>query len=208
MKRISYQIAAYNEIDELKKLIPFLQKYKREEDGIVVLFDENNGSKEVEDYLISLGPKFHWFPYKFEGHFASMKNALIDSSKGYDYCFSIDSDEIPHQNLIESLPYILENTDVDLLWVPRINTLTGDGWENYAKSQRWSVNDKGWINWENDFQGRIYKNTPEIYWENKVHEVLKGYKEYSNLPLDEEWALYHPKTLTKQQSQNQYYSTL
>lgn len=59
-----------------------------------------------------------------------------------------------------------------------------------------------------DFQPRIFKNTPEIKWKNKLHEVLDGYKSYANLPEMEEYALYHPKTIQKQEKQNSYYATL
>jgi hypothetical protein len=55
---------------------------------------------------------------------------------------------------------------------------------------------------------RIYKNNPEIKWENKVHEVLGGYKTMSYLPIDEEWCLLHPKTIERQEKQNEYYGTL
>ena len=43
---------------------------------------------------------------------------------------------------------------------------------------------------------------------NKVHEVLHGYKTLSNLPLQEEFALYHPKNIERQEKQNEYYDTL
>jgi hypothetical protein len=43
---------------------------------------------------------------------------------------------------------------------------------------------------------------------NKLHEVLDGFKTYSNLPELEEYALYHPKTIEKQEKQNNFYSTL
>ena len=55
---------------------------------------------------------------------------------------------------------------------------------------------------------RIYKNNPEIKWENKVHEVLGGYKTMSYLPIDKEWCLLHPKTIERQEKQNKYYGTL
>ncbi len=69
------------------------------------------------------------------------------------------------------------------------------------------MNDKGWIQWP-DHQWRIYKNTPEIKWINKIHEVLDGYKSYSNLPELEDYALYHPKSLERQEKQNSYYNSL
>jgi hypothetical protein len=63
------------------------------------------------------------------------------------------------------------------------------------------------INWC-DYQCRIYRNTPEIKWKNKVHEVLEGFKTYTALPDVEYFALYHPKTIDKQEKQNQLYSEI
>ena len=48
----------------------------------------------------------------------------------------------------------------------------------------------------------------KIKWVNKVHEVLTGFKVMSKLPPEEEYCLYHPKTIEKQEKQNEYYSTL
>ena len=49
----------------------------------------------------------------------------------------------------------------------------------------------------------------ELTWVNKVHEKLVGYKSYAMLPADTRaFSLYHPKTIQKQEKQNNYYSTL
>jgi len=63
------------------------------------------------------------------------------------------------------------------------------------------------IQWP-DHQWRIYKNIPEVKWINKLHEVLVGYNMYAYLPAIEDYALYHPKTIERQEKQNGYYSTL
>ena len=47
-----------------------------------------------------------------------------------------------------------------------------------------------------------------IKWINKVHERLDGFKTFASLPPIEEFALYHPKTIDRQEKQNQYYDTL
>ena len=60
----------------------------------------------------------------------------------------------------------------------------------------------------NTFQWRIYKNHPKIQWVNKVHEVLTGYKHYSDLHAMEEFSLYHPKDIERQVKQNNFYNTL
>ena len=71
----------------------------------------------------------------------------------------------------------------------------------------WRITEQGWVNFP-DNQLRIYKNNPEIKWENKVHEILEGYKTVSHLPFQEEWCLYHPKTIERQEKQNNIYSKL
>ena len=46
---ISYAITVCTELEEIKRLLPFLLKNKREEDEVVVLFDLTNGSEEVKN---------------------------------------------------------------------------------------------------------------------------------------------------------------
>jgi hypothetical protein len=206
--KISYAITVCDESTEIQRLISFLLEFKRVKDEIVVLFDESKNSTAVEDYLRShsINGEFSWHKGKFEGHFADWKNKLNSLCSG-DFIFQIDADEIPHSNLIESLPFILENNESDIILVPRVNTLYPKVDENYVKKWGWKMNEKGWIQWP-DHQWRIYKNTPEIKWKNKLHEILEGYKNYANLPEMEEYALYHPKTVERQEKQNNYYSTI
>ncbi len=59
-----------------------------------------------------------------------------------------------------------------------------------------------------DYQWRIYKNIPTIKWINKVHERLNGFKIYSTLPPLDEFCLLHPKTIERQEKQNEFYNTL
>jgi len=59
-----------------------------------------------------------------------------------------------------------------------------------------------------DLQTRITRNDPKIKWVGKVHEVLSGFDKYATLPLEEEYCLYHVKDIKKQESQNQFYSTI
>jgi hypothetical protein len=204
--KISYAITVCNELEEIKHLLNFLTQYKREEDEIVVLFDDSNSTKEMETLLHSYRNTKQIILHidYFERHFANWKNKLTSCCSG-DYIFQIDADEIPNLNLIENLPAILEN-NVDVILVPRVNTVQGIT-QQHIQHWGWKQNEKGWIQWP-DFQWRIYKNTPDIKWKNKLHEVLDGYKTYSNLPEMEEYALYHPKTIEKQEKQNSYYSTL
>lgn len=205
--KISYAITVCNEFIEIQRLLNFLLQCKRTEDEIVVLFDEANGDPEVETFLRthSINSEFFWHKDKFEGHFGDWKNKLNSLCSG-DYIFQIDADEYPNIHLIESLPFILENNEADIILVPRVNTVQGIT-EQHVKAWGWKQNDKGWIQWP-DHQWRIYKNIPRIKWINKLHEVLDGYEVYANLPEVEDYALYHPKTIQKQEKQNAYYNTL
>lgn len=205
---ISYAITVMNEFVEIQKLIPFLLKHKRSEDNIVVLFDQKNGDKSVEEYLRakSINGEISWHGGDFEHHFADWKNKLTSLCTG-DYIFQIDADEIPHTSLITALPMILEsNPDNEVYLIPRVNTVEGLTQE-YINKWRWNVNDNGWINFP-DYQWRIWKNVPNIRWVNKVHEKLQGFKTYAPLPAKEELSLYHPKDIERQVKQNNYYDTL
>jgi len=204
--KISYAITVCNELEEVKRLVNFLLSNKRTEDEIVILYD-TNGSVEVYDYVATVDEIVNVFVLKdkFQGHFADWKNKFFKICSG-DYIFQIDADEIPHINLIENLPAMLETNDVDMIRVPRVNTVEGLTQEHIQK-WGWNVNEKGWVNWA-DWQMRIYKNVPHIKWVNKVHEVLEGFKIHGMLPVEEEWALYHPKTIDRQERQNNFYDTL
>ena len=103
---------------------------------------------------------------------------LLNSFCSKDYIFQIDADE----------------------------GLTND----HIKKWGWNVDDMSRVNWP-DYQWRLYKNHPTIKWINKVHEVLDGFKTYSALPSDMESGLLflnHPKSIERQEKQNEYYNTL
>jgi hypothetical protein len=193
-------------MEEVKRLVNFLHSYKRQQDEIVILFDEKNGTQIVKDYLTSIAHQSTVAVHDFENHFADWKNLLTSYCTG-DYIFQIDADELPNEELIKGLPYILEiNQDIDAFRVPRINTVTGLTNEHIRK-WGWNVNVNGWVNFP-DYQWRIYKNDPSIKWKNKVHEVLEGYKITTAFPREEFFCLYHPKTIDRQEKQNNYYDTL
>ena len=207
--KISYGITVKDELNELQRLIQFLIGNKRPDDEIVILYDSLGGSKGVEEWLRAnsvSNNQYSWHSRRFDNHFADHKNYLNSLCSG-DYIFQIDADELPHENLISQLPLVLENnSSVDLYAVPRVNTVEGLTPQHIQK-WGWNVNEQGWVNWP-DFQTRIYRNTPEIKWINKVHERLDGHKQFAYLPMEEEWSLYHPKTIERQEKQNNYYNTL
>ena len=207
--KISYAIPVCNELVEITKLLNFLEKHIDKKDEVVVLFDTHNGSQSVENYLRAktVNPTFfNWYPYHFDGHFANMKNHLKSLCTG-DWIFQIDADELPHEFLITNLKELLKlNPNTEMLLVPRVNTVDGLTQEHINK-WRWNVNEKNWVNWP-DYQTRIIQNGPKIKWQNKVHEQIVGVSTKGALPMEEEWCLYHPKDIKRQEAQNAFYDTL
>jgi glycosyltransferase involved in cell wall biosynthesis len=209
---ISYAIPVCNEHKEIDRLLTFLQKYIDENDEIVVQCDSGNTTSEVFAVLDKFAPPEGFLgpitiiEHPLNGDFASFKNNLKEHCQG-DWIFQIDADEIPHKDLIENLkPLLQENPTTDLFLVPRINTVDGLTQEHTQK-WGWNVDSNGWVNFP-DYQTRIVQNNPKIKWTSKVHEVLVGHSNYSLLPGEEKWCLYHPKSIEKQEIQNKYYDTL
>jgi glycosyltransferase involved in cell wall biosynthesis len=205
--KISYAITVHNELEELMKLLDFLNNNIREEDEVVIQYDEGGVTDEVLEFL-KIKQKIHGYTvvgFPLNKDFASYKNNLKENCKG-DYIFQIDADEIPNEVMIAYLPEVLESNPVDIIFVPRVNTVNGLTQEHIQK-WRWNVNEKGWVNWP-DYQTRIYKNTEDVTWMNKVHEKITGYDTFSNFPAEEHWALYHPKQINRQEQQNQFYDTI
>ena len=206
--KISYAITVCNEFIEIQRLLGFLLENKRDQDEIVILYDSKNGTKEVEQVLDHYNSIIEYYTLQkspFNKHFADWKNLLTSYCNG-DYVYQIDADEIISKYVLDNLPMILQYNKVDVLKVPRINTVEGLTQEHIQK-WGWRIDEKGWVNFP-DYQWRIYKNDSKIKWKNKVHEVLEGYKTISHLPLEEPWCLKHPKTIKRQEKQNNYYNTL
>jgi len=199
MPFISYAITACNEDQELTRLLKLLRNNIRQEDEIVIQLDSNATSK-----VKTIARNYIEFPLNKD--FASFKNNLKSNCKG-DWIFQIDADEFIQEEFIQYLPEILQqNENIDVLLLPRINTVEGITQEHINK-WKWQVNEEGWINFP-DYQMRILKNIPSINWINKVHEVLTGFTEYSFFPPESLYCLYHPKTIDRQEKQNNLYNTI
>lgn len=204
--KITYAITVKDELEEIKKLLPFLIKIVRDEDDIVVLWDSRDGTEEMLNFLTSQEDDIALYQDEFNGHFADWKNKLTSHCFG-DYIFQIDADELPNEILISSLPTILKsNPGIDVILVPRENFVVGLT-DNHIKQWGWQVDDSNRVNWP-DLQWRIYRNSTSIKWVNKVHEKLEGFDVYTHLPIEPEFSLLHLKTIEKQEKQNNYYDTL
>ena len=54
-------------------------------------------------------------------------------------------DEIPNETMINYLPEVLQNNPVDIVFVPRVNTVEGLT-DSHIEKWGWKVNEKGWVN--------------------------------------------------------------
>ena len=210
MINITYAITVCNELEEITKLIDFLKDKIEKEDEILIQYDEDSATKPIIDYLTIISQLHNTnikvISFPLNGDFASYKNNLKNHAKGI-FIFQIDADEIPSEYLIENIHEFIEyNKDVDLFFVPRVNTVDGLTKEHIKKWRR-QVDDKGWVNFP-DYQTRIYRRTSEIEWQGKVHERIVGYNTLSVLPQEEQYSLYHHKKIERQEKQNEYYDTI
>jgi glycosyltransferase involved in cell wall biosynthesis len=201
MPSISYAITSCNEHVELDRLLDQLSSSIRDEDEIVVQMDIT-ATEEVKAVVNKYKLMNYFHPLNKD--FATFKNNL----KGLctkDYIFQIDADEYLSEELLTYLPAILEdNNSVEMFSIPRINTVEGLTQE-HIRQWGWRVDERGWVNYP-DYQNRILKNKPEIHWVNKVHEKIIGAMVTTEIPpgLD----LIHPKTIERQEKQNNYYNTI
>jgi glycosyltransferase involved in cell wall biosynthesis len=210
--KISYCITVWNENLELDRLLKIIYAWKSDTDEVIVQGDAGKVTHEVISVLypyINRGLQYLEFPLK--GDFGAFKTNLFRQSTG-DWCFFIDADEYPHENLISCIKELIDSAEyenIELLRVPRINTVSGLT-QDWIRKWNWNtsaIDNQICVNWP-DLQSRIVKRTESIRWSNKVHEIIDGISSYSNLPLDPHWALYHPKTIDRQIRQNQFYETI
>jgi hypothetical protein len=205
--KISFAITVCNEIEEIKRLVLFILEHKRPQDEIVVLYDDKNGNPEVLDFLLPYNIKPNvqtWRGFDFKDNFADWKNKLTEYCTG-DYIVQLDADEMISKYIVQNINVIIGmNPDVDLFFLPRINTVEGLTQEHIDK-WGWHLNEKGHINFP-DFQGRVFKK--DLRWSGKVHEKIIGSKKYSLLPEDFVYCIQHYKTIERQEKQNNYYDTI
>ena len=177
--KISFAITVCNELEEIKKLVPFLLENKRVQDEIVILYDNKNGNPKVLEFLLPFNklPNVQtWRGLDWDNNFADWKNKLNEYCTG-DYIYQLDADEMISEHMVKNLSTILEvNPKVDLIFVPRINTVNGITQEHINK-WGWNVNEKGWVNFP-DAQGRIFRKG--MTWYGKVHERIIGGQKFSS----------------------------
>lgn len=205
--KISYGITVCNEKNEIKQLLDFLIENIRDEDEIVILFDEKNGENETLEVLLHYSKTSNVFlhrSFEFNNNFADWKNKLNEFCSG-NFIFQLDADEMVPIEFIEMLPLLFElNPEIEIFYLPRTNIVEGIN-ETHIQMWGWVIDDENRINYP-DYQGRVFKNG--LKWEGRVHERIVGYKYFSLLPKNEKYSILHHKHINKQIIQNNFYSKL
>jgi glycosyltransferase involved in cell wall biosynthesis len=201
--KVSYGITVHDEVKELERLLDILLVSIDEQDEVVICVDGDDESIKNTIKLYSIDSRVIHYNRKLDGNFADHKNSVIEKSSG-DYIFHIDADEYPNEILIQQLKEILKINEVDLIWIPRVNTIDGMTQQDIQK-WGWRVTENGWVNYP-DYQARVFRNHESIRWTRPLHELIRGAKTYAHLPPHEELSLYHPKTIEKQENQNMFYN--
>jgi cellulose synthase/poly-beta-1,6-N-acetylglucosamine synthase-like glycosyltransferase len=192
--KLTFTIQVCNESRELFSLLNFLLKVKDDEDNIQVVVDSLHTTDKVKLVLEKFKDKVTIYERPFDNFYENC-NFHNEKATG-DYIFGIDADEMPQEDLIKNIKNVIRQTDTDLIWVPRINIHPGST-EEFIKKSNFHVNENGWINWP-DYQGRILKNDGTISWTKELHTKLQGATKPIILKDIPGLALWHIKSIEKQ----------
>lgn len=199
--KISYQVLCKNEGESLRTLLNFLIKTKEAQDEINVSRDSNGTNQETLNILEEFKEEINHFERPVPETIHNQKNWLATKATG-DYLFYLDADELLYPQFVENLHEILEgNTNVDIFFLPRINTVEGLTPE-YVQERGWNVDKNGWINFP-DWQDRLFKHNAGISYNEIPHGRLTNEgKQYSTFPAEPVYAILHHKSMNKQVQDN------
>jgi glycosyltransferase involved in cell wall biosynthesis len=216
---ISYLVTVHNEARELEILLKQLYSIVAGTDDEIVILDDYSDDEATKKQLA-----FHQLfstsskpgrviQHHLNGNFGEHKMFGTRQCQG-DYIVQLDADEYLSDGLAGMIHELIEvNSNIDLFRLPRVNIVRG---LNTNDQLRW-----GWrvnyqvegflglpvINWDTgDRQGRIYRNSDNIVWSRKLHEVITGATYVADLPIDVCFSLIHDKTIERQTKQNEFYT--
>jgi hypothetical protein len=194
--KITYSIQVCNESRELYSLLNFLIKVIDKNDNIHVVVDSLHKTDKVDKVIEHFKDKISVFERPFDTFYknASYHNSIATG----DYIFGLDADEMPQEKLIRNLKNIITETEAEILFIPRINIHPGIT-QSHIEHYKFNINESGWINWP-DHQGCLYKNCEYITWTDELHTTLTGSAKVKGLVAKPELALWHIKSMEKQES--------
>lgn len=218
--KVSYLVTYCNEVETLDKLLNLLVEVVSSKDQVLTLGDESFGSNNLTNqvlekykrsFVLKHGKSITDTLHPLNKDYGTHKNFGIEKCTG-DFIFQIDGDELPPESLLgENLHALLEsNPGIEAYAVPRINDFRGVTPE-HAKQWGWALTEsptykRPIVNFP-DYQWRIFKRDPRITFTRRLHEKIEGYHTFVVLPAEEDYALYHDKTIETQIKTNLRYNT-
>jgi glycosyltransferase involved in cell wall biosynthesis len=201
---LSYLVTSHNETDSLEKLLSKLIKYKKYNHEIILLDDYSDNQDTVE-IIQKYKNQINFYQHKLDKNYGAHKNYGIELCKG-KWIFQLDADELPTDGLIENIDVILESNDEnEVIWLPRLNYFIGVTQQD-IQMWGWQLHD-GMINFP-DYQSRLYRNSSNIRYQRRLHEKVEGYKSYTFIPPQKDYAIIHEKSIEKQRQTNINYNQL
>ena len=201
---LSYLVTCHNETSSLDKLLSKLVQNKKDNHEIVLLDDYSDNPESLE-IIQKYKEKTSFHQHKLDRNYGAHKNYGIEQCKG-TWIFQLDGDEYPTDILLENIDVVLEsNADNEVLWLPRLNYFVGVT-ELDVKTWGWNYQD-GMINFP-DYQSRVYRNLLHIRYQRRLHEKVEGFKTYTFVPPQKDYAIVHEKTIEKQRQTNLNYNKM
>jgi glycosyltransferase involved in cell wall biosynthesis len=201
---LSYLVTCHNETSSLDKLLSKLVQ-NRKDNHEIVLLDDYSDNPETLDIIQKYKEQTSFHQHRLDRNYGAHKNYGIEQCKG-NWIFQLDGDEYPTDLLLENIDAVLEsNNNNEVLWLPRLNYFA-DVTELDVKTWGWNYQD-GMINYP-DYQSRIYRNLSHIRYQRRLHEKVEGFKTYTFVPPQKDYAIVHEKTIEKQRQTNLNYNKM
>lgn len=183
--KITYSIQVRDEVRELSTLLDFLIKTIDYVDNIHVVVDTTHKNEKVQKVLDNFSKNITVFERAFD---TSHENSVYHKEVATgDYVFALEADEIPQETLVKSIKRVITTTESEIVLVPRVNICPNVTQEYLHNSEKFKMNQLGWLNWP-DYQSRIYKRDDHITWSEddlKLHgsDKVTGMKDSPLLAL-------------------------
>jgi cellulose synthase/poly-beta-1,6-N-acetylglucosamine synthase-like glycosyltransferase len=198
--KISYAICVCNESRELFSLLSFLLKVIDEIDNIHVVVDTLHVTDKVRKVLHHFKnvKRITVFERPFDKFYLN-SNYHLEIATG-EYVFGLDADEMPTEELIRNTKKIIQQSNTDLIFVPRMNVHPGITQEFINQSNGFfKLNEVEFVNWP-DYQGKIIKKCEYIRYSNITHCVAEGSQNKVVLQPNPKLGMWHIKSIEKQES--------
>jgi len=227
--KLTASVLLGNEQDKIYKFLEIFEPYF---DEIIIANDSTDGSlMEINRYIkdtLENGPtnfdpnKIKIFNRKLNMDFAAQTNAITEKATN-EWIMKIDVDELMDYRSLNNIRFIIDsvlkqNPNVEVIGIPRLNTLDGvlvndiprNLWTKEYLSKQEKFNPTTFKSGlkNPDYQFRIFKKN--VKWVNPVHEVPEpvANNEKDKVVITHNIVLFHPKTLDKQNKQNEFYDKI